>query len=706
MLANAQSSSQSDASLELEPMVVVTTRTPRPVNDVAGVATVIDAARIEQELAFDLDDLVRYEAGISAETAGTRFGFDGFNIRGIGANRVAIEVDGVPLNDHFDVGSFASAGRGLIDPELIQRVEILRGPASALYGSDAIGGMVAFSTWDPAALAHDGNWAMRVRSGYDGAEDGWFASALVANQQERWGAVAGGVYRQGEQLNHGVNGNGLEDRIRSDRSSGLAKVVVPVSMGEFEFSATHDQVNRDSDIRSLLGQGRFRATTEILGDDEQTRDLVNAGLRLEPMDWWFDSAHLQAFWQESDTNQFTREARASRDQRFARRFLYTQQVSGFDATVFREHQGQYASHRIGMGFELLQTDSKERREALQTDLAGNNPTHEVLGEVFPVRDFPNSRTRETALWMQDEISWDRLTLIPALRYEHYDLDPQPDAVYRDDNPATEVASISESELTPKLGMIFDLNNDWSIFGQYSRGFRAPPFQDANIGLDIPLFNIRAIPNPDLKSETSDGLELGMRFRGAGQQLELVAFHNSYDDFIASKVRLGPDPDTGTLLFQSQNIADATIRGLEFRYEAILARWPQLRFSASGFWSDSEDESTGQPLASVDPAELQAGVRWQPASAPWNLNFNLRHVTEKDTDGLDESQFIPDAYTVLDFQTQWQLSPTVSASFRLGNVLGESYWRWQDVRSLDNDDPVLPLLSQPERNVSATLKWTF
>jgi hemoglobin/transferrin/lactoferrin receptor protein len=46
---------------------------------------------------------------------------------------------------------------------------------------------------------------------------------------------------------------------------------------------------------------------------------------------------------------------------------------------------------------------------------------------------------------------------------------------------------------------------WSVYGQYAEGFRAPPFEDANIGFDIPLFGFRAIPNPDLRSETSQGL---------------------------------------------------------------------------------------------------------------------------------------------------------------------------------------------------------
>ncbi len=96
-----------------------------------------------------------------------------------------------------------------------------------------------------------------------------------------------------------------------------------------------------------------------------------------------------------------------------------------------------------------------------------------------------------------------------------------------------------------------------MFAQYARGFRSPPFEDANIGLDIPLFNIRAIPNPDLIPETSDGFELGIRVASRRLSGSLSAFNNDYDNFIETKVNLGPDPETGVLIFQSQNREQST-----------------------------------------------------------------------------------------------------------------------------------------------------
>ena len=141
----------------IDQIVVVAHKDERSVRDIAANVTVISRADLNEQLATSVNDVLRYLPGIDYEAAGTRFGTEGINIRGIGGNRVAIVVDGVPLSDHFDVGSFSNATRDFIDAGLIQNVEVLHGPASALYGSSAIGGVVAVTTPDSFDLAgHNG----------------------------------------------------------------------------------------------------------------------------------------------------------------------------------------------------------------------------------------------------------------------------------------------------------------------------------------------------------------------------------------------------------------------------------------------------------------------------------------------------------------------------------------------------------------------
>jgi hemoglobin/transferrin/lactoferrin receptor protein len=81
--------------------------------------------------------------------------------------------------------------------------------------------------------------------------------------------------------------------------------------------------------------------------------------------------------------------------------------------------------------QWLQTDTSELRDGLQTNLLTGSSSNVVLGETLPVRDFPNSRSRELGLFLQDEISmaggnWE---LIPAIRWDDYQLDPGPDEIW-------------------------------------------------------------------------------------------------------------------------------------------------------------------------------------------------------------------------------------------------------------------------------------
>ena len=146
-----------DADKDL--VTVTATRTPLLVSEVPATVTVIDAETIADQMATDIKDLVRFEPGISVRRAPTRFGAAqgvtgrdgnaGFNIRGLEGNRVLIQVDGVRVPDGFEFGA-QSAGRGdYVDLGIVESVEILRGPASALYGSDGLAGAVSFLTSDP-----------------------------------------------------------------------------------------------------------------------------------------------------------------------------------------------------------------------------------------------------------------------------------------------------------------------------------------------------------------------------------------------------------------------------------------------------------------------------------------------------------------------------------------------------------------------------
>ena len=135
---------------QLDAVTTAATRTRRPLDDVPATVSVITTEDIDRENMQDIRDLVRNEPGVTVGNNPFRAGFQNFLIRGIGGNRVLLMVDGMRMPDFPDSNQGAGTyTREQPDLEDIKRVEIIRGPASALYGSDAIGGVVAYTTKDP-----------------------------------------------------------------------------------------------------------------------------------------------------------------------------------------------------------------------------------------------------------------------------------------------------------------------------------------------------------------------------------------------------------------------------------------------------------------------------------------------------------------------------------------------------------------------------
>jgi hemoglobin/transferrin/lactoferrin receptor protein len=133
-------------------VVVTATRTEERADAVASTITVEDARKIEQSMPVDETGLFADEPDIDVPRDRRRFGAGSINIRGIEDNRVLQMVDGVRLPDYYNGGgpsNISTSTRDAPEFSFLKRVEVLRGPASSLYGSDAIGGVVSYATKDP-----------------------------------------------------------------------------------------------------------------------------------------------------------------------------------------------------------------------------------------------------------------------------------------------------------------------------------------------------------------------------------------------------------------------------------------------------------------------------------------------------------------------------------------------------------------------------
>ncbi len=703
--SRADEADRAEAAI-IDQIIVVAHKDERSIRDIAAHVTALSRTDINDEIAASIGDVFRYIPGIDYEGAGTRFGTEGLNIRGIGGNRVAIVVDGVPISDQFDVGSFSNATRDFVDAGLIQTIEVLHGPASALYGSAAIGGVVAITTPDPFDLAGTRGRGGDVLAAWRSVDQSLHAQAMLGLGQRARGFVVGASWRDGNEIDSAAAPAGLDTRDH-ERRTGLVKFVADDRLGNtWRAGLIHQDANTRSELTSMLGTGRYRSTTALRGDDRYRMDLLTVAYDFGAPGAWVENGMLRAYSVVAEIQQTTLDERgaAATPVSIDRFFAFEQQIHGIELNLWKAFATGNLSHRLGFGLEYRQRRTEEYRDGLQTDMATGEQTNNLLGEEFPLRDFPVSTTREIGAYVEDTVSIGDWTLIAALRADHFELRPKQDPMYLEDYPFADIVSLDESDLSPKVGIIYTATPGIDIYFQYSHGFRAPPYADANIGLEIPFLNYRAIPNPDLKSESSEGFDIGLRWQGSRASARLSVFHTRYDDFIESKVRLGTDPVSGRTLFQSQNLRETRIEGVEAGWSLRMTGALQaFGLDGSAYYARGVNKETGEALNSVGPAQAVVGISW--FSADGDRQVRLKSTFTDDWSNRDQTRgalFIPAGHGVFDLYLTQNLGTRTTIRAGFLNLTDRTYWNWSDVRGLTPDDPVLPYLAQAGRSASVSI----
>ncbi|MEZ5472166.1 MAG: TonB-dependent hemoglobin/transferrin/lactoferrin family receptor [Marinicella sp.] len=696
----------------LENMVVVAYKQPRPVQEVVGDVSVISAENIEQSISQDIANAIMYEANVHIEDGGTRFGNSGINIRGVGENRVAIEIDGIPNAKTFDLGSYSFATSGFPEIDLIQNIEILKGPASTLYGSDALGGVVAINTWDPDVLLanhDDENWT-RLRLGYDGKRHGRFITLSSAWDIGNQGLLLSATQRDGKGVVN-ENSNLTKDTADWDAQSLFGKWKVNTNSGNtLTFGIQANQKDQFTRINSFIGQGRFIRTTELSAQDDSKDQKFSVDYGFMINKRFADEGSALLYHASTEFKQDTFENRFSRGgtplYQF-RQFNYDSDRTGMALNLTKSWSTDTTEHRMIYGLEFTQTDVVESRDATETNLNTGTITNNVLGENFPLRDFPKTDVQEIGLFIHDEISFSdsRWTLVPALRFDYYDLSPNRDSLFDNGAGDVDVVSITESDFSPKLGVMYDISDELNIYAQYVRGFRAPPYDDVNIGFNLALFNYSAIPNPDLRSETSDGFELGMRYFGASHQVQFNVFHNDYTDLIISRDLVSRNPDTGALIFQSRNVQDATIYGAELEYQwQVNEQWSTNWAFA---WTRGENNRTNKPLNHISPPKASGRLQWNSTDSRWQANlYGVFSQAKNRVDDEDDELFKTPGYATFDFTVAYQLTDSSHLNAGVFNLTDKKYWLWQQVKNFEATDSIIEAMTQASRHfkVSYNIEW--
>ena len=707
----------------LDAVTVTATLSPAPVQDTPGMVSIIDDEAIEERLVQDFADLVKYEPGVYVENNVTRLGLNGFNIRGIGGNRVLTQVDGVQTAEQFAFGPFSIHQAGL-DVDALKSVEIVRSANSALYGSDALGGVVSLFTKDPADYLGGRSFHLGAKTTWDGRAGEVSAQvALAAGTDRVQGSLFASVNRGHEIGNRGTVAATDDTRTVPNPqdvagSQLLAKLVATPSPGNMlrttaEVYDTRVETEWFSD-RARIAFGNLRYDTldsDALDTQSRLRVSLDHTLAGRGLDHVFWSIHGQA----NDTSQIIdRERLTLVDGALVPTLrhgtLDYEQVGYGGSLQIRE---QLAGPRDGVlltaGGSLTSDRFDILRDRTETRAGSGEPVPTDL--IFPTKYFPASSVAEAGAYLQAEFLLGRITLVPGLRYDRFTLDAdQHDPVYLAGlNP--EAVDFGDAALSPKVGGTLRLNDTLTLHGQYAAGFRAPPYSAINTGFTSLRGGYTTLPNPDLRAERSDNLELGVRAGFDRASMGATVFSNWYDGFIELKT-LGENPTNRLLEFRSENLEAARISGLELRAEARLGAGVTLRGSYARIAGVEivQDATTpaiaeSTPLGSVAPNEGVVGFRYAGPSGRWGQELSVRLV-ESAAGRHDEDWFEPDGYAVVDLVGF--LSPAESLTLRFGllNLTNAKYFEWWNVRGRNANDPVIDRYSSPGASVVGSLGYDW
>ncbi len=700
-----------------ETVTVTATRTAAALQDVPATVNVITAREIEDNLVTDIKDLVQFEPGVAVRFSPARFsaagsstgrdGASGFNIRGLEGNRVLMVVDGVRVPDAFSFGAQATGRGDYTDLALLKTVEILRGPASALYGSDGVAGVVNFITKDPGDLIGDAkSFYAQARTAYDSSDNGWSNGVLGATKWDSWSFLASYERRDGHaQENQGVNTSANTDRtaaIPQDTESNalLAKLVfAPSADNRFRLTYDHYDSHTDSNVLSAIAKPPLAAssTLGLTAEDDTRRDRIMFDHRVTSGDGFVQDASWAAYYQTSANTQFSAEDRNISADR-TRLNTFDNRIIGLSAQLGSSVQTGRVRHRLVYGGEVSFTKQEGVRDG----------TVPPIGETYPTRAFPTTNYTLAGFYLQDEIGLldETLVLYPAVRLDYYKLTPKPDALL----PGFTPSKRDGNRVSPKFGAVYKLTDEVNAFVNYARGFKAPTPSQVNNFFTNPVMFYTSLPNPNLRPETSEGWDAGVRFNNDMIAAELAGFMSWYRDFIDQVQVSGNFTPTSPGVFQFTNVGKAKIQGVEAKAKVALGAGFAVNGAMSYARGDASTAGVRAPLNTVEPFKLVGGVSYRTLDDRFGGQLVATYSAgKKDTRVLQNCTgpcYTPPGFTVLDLTAFWNATDWAVVRAGVFNLADEKYWWWSDVRGIAASSATLDAYTQPGRNVRASLTLKY
>ena len=679
-----------------ETVTVYGTSNPIPVFDYPGQVSVITRDDLDIFAPSTVSDALRDVPGLDFAGGPRRTG-ELPSIRGLSGQNVLILVDGARQ-------SFTSAhdGRFFLDPELIGTAEVVKGPASALYGSGAVGGVLAFESVDAADfLEEDQTIGARIRLGYQSVNEETLATLSGFTRQGKFDGVASIGLRQSGDIELG-SGASLpsDDDIQSALLKGSYALTDAISL-EASWQRFDNTAIEPNNGQGLAGIGSTALDRDV--EKDIVTDTYRAAITFNPAsNDWIDTT-LTAYQTDSKVDEF--------DQTVPRTISRDIETTGFSVRNASRFTLGQSENTITIGADWYEDEQVGTDD--QTATGTRNGVPDGMSEFTGV-----FAQLESVIATQ----FGELLIVPGVRFDEFESSSSVSVGQKN----------SDDAVSPRFAASFEpAGATWlRAFGSYSEGFRAPSVNELyldGVHFSVPhpiLFhpargsfvfvNNNFIPNPDLVPEKTETVEFGagVDFRDVWSsrdrlQGKLSYFETDAQDLINLSVDFAYDltcfappafqPCTaGTT--NSANVDSAQLEGWE----------GELRYDSERFFSqatlsiiEGTDNSDGSDLGSLtaDRLALNFGVKMP----EWNSRIGSRiqiadDFERREADGAGGFTIAEEraGYVVIDLYASW--SPSFAENVRLDvgidNIFEHDY------------DRVFEGVSEPGRNFKAALSWQF
>ncbi|NKE46181.1 TonB-dependent hemoglobin/transferrin/lactoferrin family receptor [Roseomonas frigidaquae] len=670
----------------LPPVNTTGLRNERRLMDTPATVDVIPGAELDRQMVRNAEDVFRYTPGITVnrQTTGTDpfASLGGITVRGVGGNRVLTVVDGFRTIERITDNT-----RDVVDPWNLSRVEVVRGPGSVLYGSDALGGVVNYITRNPSDYIRPGEtWGGEASTSFGSVDNSLQSRLTVAAQAAEFSAMFSyqrrdasepsrnnsrspdGIWNCTRNLSFGATPCNQFNPTDVAADNYFARVVWD-PLPNFRLRVTADVLQRATDVDQRYDLGP--ASGGITNLDYHRRQAIQRGLFSTDAEWrpeygWLDSLRVMAGYSPQEIERTgTRLRQLANGQRTSTydRLTYSENVLQGEIQLGSSFNLLGTRHVLTYGVSASTTETDYEREDIATNLNTGVRTVTRAGGF----NFSNADTRRIDGFAQDEITLfgGRLTLVPGLRYSTTRISPRPDGDYKPVAGA-EPRVQDDSNVSLGLGAIWRLDEVFSLYANYGEGFKQPTAEQLYTSLPSTTFNL--VPNPGLRPEEVTSVEGGIRMQLPNAYASLGVFRADYTDFIQSFVSI-----PGTIDITYQNLSEVTVQGVEFAGGWRFARDWTLNGAAS--WQEGTQRATpGAARTAFDgarPLTATAGVTYDNRDLRTSVTLNGTYAAEV-TEASSSQLYMPKSYQVFDLLASWRPLPNLELNGGIFNLLDTRY----------------------------------